>query len=277
MVVNMVIFDRVRNISQERTNINNMNNMNNSNPSHDVIALIPAYNEEKTIENIIKKTIEQNACPIVIDDCSSDKTYELASKTHNVLVLRNKENLGKGPAIQIARKFISKMPNLLKAKAVVILDADFQYSPKEFTNLTQPIVDGKADIVLGFRHEKDIPYFRHSIANKIWTKSINFFYNCKDIHGKPIKDICALRAYSMDTFMNVERFDDPNWLTPRGFITEAHVLIEAIKNNLKIDQSYVKVKYYEKSSVRRGIRMFLGIEFYILKNGIPYLLKRIIK
>jgi len=241
--------------------------------------VVKARNEEALIELTLQKLITQSIKPsqiIVIDDGSTDKTHEMASKISGVLVLRNKKNLGKGSAIQMARKSILENSNLLKSKAVVILDADLQYDPKEMKKLTQTIIDEETDIVLGSRNG-DIPYFRHLIANKIWTKSINLLFGYKDVNGELIKDICAMRAYSMETFMNVDKFDDPNWLTPKGYITEVYVLIEAIKRRLKIGQVHVRVNYNRKSSIHRGIRMFLGIEFYILKKGIPYLIKRIIK
>lgn len=235
---------------------------------NNIVALIPAFNEEKTIETVIKKTLEQNVRPVVIDDGSKDKTYELASKWENgkTLIVRNRTNLGKGPTIMKGREEIIKDPTLLKRKVVVILDADMQYDPKLIKKLPPSIFEGKADISLGVR--RDIPYLRHSIANKIWTFLFNLFFDYKDINGNFIYDICAIRAYSMRTFLNIDNFGP-------GYVTETCILVEAVKKGWKIDQFPVEVNYKQKSGFLRGTRMFGGIFIELLKEGVPFSLKRL--
>lgn len=235
---------------------------------NDIVAIIPAYNEEKTIGTVIKKTLEQDVTSVVIDDGSKDKTYELASKWENgkTLIIRNRKNLGKGSTIMKGREEIKKNPSLLKRKVVVILDADMQYDPKLIKELPPSIFEGKTDLVLGVR--RDIPYFRHWFANKIWAKVFGLLFGYKDINGNPIEDICAVRAYSMQAFLNIDKFGP-------GYVTETAILIEAVKKGWKIDQFQVDVNYNEKTGPKKGIRMFAGIFYMLLKEGIPYSLKRL--
>ncbi len=237
-----------------------------------VVALIPAYNEEKTIETVIEKTLKQNVKPVVVDDGSEDRTYELASKWKNgeTLIVRNGKNLGKGLATERGRTEIIKHPSFLKSKVVAILDADSQYD-LEVKKLPSSIFNGEADIALGVRKKEDISYFRHWIANRLWVATFNLLFGCKDIHGNPIQDVCALRAYSMKTFLNIDNFGSGYG----GYVTETSILVEALKKGWRVDQFPVKVRYNGPSGIPRGIRMFLGIWIFLLKEGIPYSLKRL--
>jgi len=236
---------------------------------NDTIALIPAYNEEKTIEKVIKNTMKEKVHTVVIDDGSIDKTFKLASKW-KIPVFKNEKNLGKGAAIERGQTEIIKDPNLLKSNVVTILDGDSQYE-LDRKELPPSIFNGEADIALGVRKKEDIPYFRHWIANRLWMATFNLLFGYKDIHGNPIKDVCALRAYSMKTFLNIDNFGSGYG----GYVTETSILVEAVKKDWKIDQFPVKVKYNEPSGVPRGIRMFLGIWIFLLKEGIPYSLKKL--
>lgn len=230
------------------------------------IAVIPAFNEQEMISKVLTRTLEQNVHTVVIDDGSTDKTYQIISKfrKYGVHILRNNSNLGKGDAIKKAREYILNNKILSKAKSVVILDADYQYDPVLIRDLTKDIQENKVDIVLGVRPK--IRFTRHYIANKIWRVTFNILFDYRDVEGNEIRDICAIRAYSMRLFKEIENFG-------LGYLTEANMLIKAAKNGWRISQSILqedKFFYYEKSPILRGIRMFYGIEFHILKEGLKY-------
>ena len=146
--------------------------------------LIPAYNEESTLSNIVTKVQEVELVNgvgkeiIIINDCSSDSTYavakELAAQYDNVTVYSHDINKGKGAAIHTG---ISKATG----KYLVIQDADLEYDPREFNLLLQPIVDGFADVVYGTRFYGGRPhrilFFWHTIGNKLLTFLSNVFTN----------------------------------------------------------------------------------------------------
>ncbi len=119
----------------------------------DVSILVPALNEEDTIGEVVERLL---ALPIskqviVIDDGSTDRTPEiLAGYGDAIVVLRNEVRGGKGAAIRKA------IPHAT-GKAVIIQDADLEYSPEQIPSLVAPIVEGEARAVYGTRFSKGFP------------------------------------------------------------------------------------------------------------------------
>ena len=115
-----------------------------------VSIIIPCFNEEKTISEIIhpvKKNINDNDEIIVIDDYSTDKTRDilegdLKNKINNLIL--NEKNFGKDYSI---RKGIEKS----KGDIILIQDADLEYDPSDYQRLLKPIKEGFADVVYGSR------------------------------------------------------------------------------------------------------------------------------
>ena len=145
-----------------------------------VSIIIPCFNEENTISNIInsvKKHINEKDEIIVIDDYSSDKTRTILENDFkdniNQLVL-NEKNYGKGYSI---RKGIEKA----KGDIILIQDADLEYDPSDYKRLLKPIKEGVADVVYGSRfigsEEKRVIYFWHMIGNKFLTLLSNMLTN----------------------------------------------------------------------------------------------------
>ena len=114
-----------------------------------IIIFVPAYNEEKTIFNLIKEIPSfpnMNQKIIVVDDGSTDTTLVTAKKA-GAIVISNKKNLGLGYSFKIA------LVEALKESAdiVVILDGDGQYNPKHINKLISPLLREEADLVQGNR------------------------------------------------------------------------------------------------------------------------------
>lgn len=112
------------------------------------IAIIPAYNEEKNIENIISQTKKYVDHILVINDGSTDKTRELAKKA-GAEVFSHKKNQGLGITIRTGYLLALNM----EYDIVVQIDADGQYNPSEIPALVRPILEDDADMVLGSRLE----------------------------------------------------------------------------------------------------------------------------
>jgi len=114
--------------------------------------IIPAYNEEKTIAEIIRRVqaVELDKEIIVVDDASTDRTglilREIAGKQsgNDFRIFRHEANQGKGSAIRTGLK--EAVGDL-----VVIQDADLEYDPQDYHLLVRPIVEGRADVVYGSR------------------------------------------------------------------------------------------------------------------------------
>ena len=111
-----------------------------------VIAVIPAYNEERFIGSVVLKTLPYVREVIVVDDGSTDGTGSLAALA-GALVIRHEKNQGKGSALNTGLA----AANQYLPEAIVILDADGQHCIEDLPKVVTPILDGKADLVIGSR------------------------------------------------------------------------------------------------------------------------------
>lgn len=143
--------------------------------------IIPAFNEEKTILELLNKVNEVNIIDvekevIVVDDCSIDNTFRLL-ETNNKLftkLIKLKKNRGKGAAVK---------RGLLEATGDYILfqDADLEYDPNDYKKLLEPVLRFKADVVIGSRLSASqltrVYYFWHKLGNKFITLLFNILNN----------------------------------------------------------------------------------------------------
>ena len=139
--------------------------------------VMPVYNERATIDEIIPRVL---AVPIpteliVVDDCSTDGTrqrLEALQREHSFTLLLQERNQGKGAALR--RGFAAVTGNI-----VAVQDADLEYSPEEFPQLAELIIDGRADVVYGSRFlgRHRVFLFTHYVGNRVLTLLTNVLYN----------------------------------------------------------------------------------------------------
>ncbi len=213
-----------------------------------LIVQIPCYNEEATLPatfNDIPKTIEGiNIVEImIIDDGSTDKTIEVAKElgVHHIIV--NKNNKG------LARTFRAGINACLHLNADIIVntDGDNQYAGWDIPKLIQPILDGKADVVVGDRNTGSVAHF--SPFKKFLQKVGS--YVVKTLSGVQVPDaVSGFRAYSRDAALHL------NIVSPFSYTIEA--LIQAGKKHMAVTS--VPVETNEKT---RESRLFSSIPKFI--------------
>lgn len=142
--------------------------------------VIPAYNEEKTIREIVEQVLARDEVSelVIVDDFSTDNTlqvlHDLASADTRIKLCFHDKNQGKGAAIRTGFQHIS-------SDIVLIQDADLEYDPSEYPKLLKPILSGRADVVYGSRFmgsgEHRVLYFWHCLGNSFLTFLSNMFTN----------------------------------------------------------------------------------------------------
>lgn len=226
---------------------------------------LPAFNEEKNIASIIMKLEEITDTIIVCNDGSSDLTGKIASKM-GAIVINHEKNLGYGAAI---RTIFLKSKDL-DVDILVTFDADGQHSVLDIKNVTAPILEKNADLVIGSRFldnsEGNIPSYRKT-GIQIITKLTNISLNEK------IKDSqSGFRAYSKEVISKITPSD-------YGMGVSSEILIKASNNNFRITEVPIKISYEGDTSthhpVSHGISVtlstlkFISIEHPLKFYGIP--------
>lgn len=154
--------------------------------SHTLSVIVPAYNEENTIQRILQKIGEVELMGgtqkeiIVVNDCSADNTerrvreFQEQHPEMNIVYKKHEVNKGKGAALRTGIQSAT-------GDFVIVQDADLEYDPNEFNILMKPILDGFADVVYGSRFMGGRPhrilFFWHTIGNKMLTFASNMFTN----------------------------------------------------------------------------------------------------
>ena len=142
--------------------------------------IMPAYNEERTIEEIIARVLKTELVSeiVIVDDGSKDKTREILSKyaedkSGKFTIIFHEQNQGKGAAVRTGIK-------AAKGDIILVQDADLEYSPTDYANLLEPILDGRADVVFGSRFlggPHRVLFFWHYMVNKMLTFLSNLLTN----------------------------------------------------------------------------------------------------
>lgn len=195
--------------------------------------VIPAYNEEKVIQDVIREIQAAGYKNIiVVDDGSADQTYAKAKKIPGVIALKHPINRGKGAATKTG----IEAAKMLEAGIIVTMDGDGQHNPADIARLIEPIKSNHCDVVLGTRliDPKGMP--RHKIlANWVGNAVTWYFY------GLWVSDSqSGFRAYSRHASELI------NTKTDR-YEYDSEVIREIYTYKLKYKEVPIEVRYTDYS------------------------------
>jgi glycosyltransferase involved in cell wall biosynthesis len=217
-------------------------------------ALIPAYNEEDNIEEVLRRLKKVNhIIPLVVDDGSTDRTAELARK-NGAIVIRFPKNRGKGEALKTGFEYISKHKN---ARYIVLVDSDLQFFPEESIKILKALRKG-ANFVIGYRNFSKIP-LANRMGNHIWIFTFNLLF------GSDIKD-----ANSGFIGMDIKTIKLIKGHVGGGYIIDNGLRAAVVRHKLKIKHVPVTIVYGRKRDIKRFARMFFGNFYFIVKEGLKY-------
>ncbi len=192
-----------------------------------IAVLIPCYNEEQTIEKVVRDTRAAlpDAVVYVYDNNSTDRTVELAKGAG--AIVRHEYMQGKGNVIR-------RMFREIDAEAYIMVDGDDTYPMEYAAEMVDKVLDHNADMVVGDRlsstyfTENKRPF--HNFGNSLVRASINSLFKCE------IKDIMTgFRAFS---YQFVKTFP----VMSKGFEIETEMTIHAVSNNMQVENVVVEYR-----------------------------------
>jgi glycosyltransferase involved in cell wall biosynthesis len=197
--------------------------------------VIPAYNEEKTIVEIVNQVLRQEYVHeiIIVNDCSKDKTVEVLNvfkDNKKVRLINHVVNQGKTGALKTGFSHVT-------GNIVIIQDADLEYDPDEYKYILEPIIQNRADVVYGsrflVRKASRVHYFFHYVANKSLTFFMNIFTNMN------MTDIeTCYKCFKAPIIKNMQ-------ITSKGFGFEVEVTANIAKLQCRVYE--VPISYYGRS------------------------------
>ncbi len=226
-----------------------------------LIINIPAFNEEAVIGNTIShmprhfRGIDEVLIQIV-DDGSTDQTAEVAKAAGADFVLKHGINR------KLGVMFATASENALKqgADIMVNIDADGQFDSGEIQKLIDPILENKADMVVGDRFSqssaKNIPFIKDAL-NRLGASLVGSFLNVKT------DDLtCGFRAHSRETLLRLNN--------PTGFTYTQETIIDAIGKNLRVIWLPVQVTYFadRKSKIVKSVYSFVNNSARIILKAV---------
>lgn len=197
-----------------------------------IVTIIPAFNEEEFIKNVINGVL-MHSDVIVVDDGSNDDTFNIA-KEYATFTIKHNKNQGKGAAIKTGlKKALSEGYNLF-----VLMDGDEQHNPEFIPNLVSKLDNG--DIIIGSRflgNDPDDMPIQRRLSNRLTTKLIKFAtgYNITDSQS----GFRSLSSSAARFFVDIPYND---------YIYESEMFYYASKHNMVIIEEKIPCVYKNEVS-----------------------------
>lgn len=201
--------------------------------------IVPAYNEEQTLPNILERIIQielrMEKEIIVVDDGSLDNTSKVVGEFNTVKLLRHEKNQGKAEALRTGLKYCT-------GDIIVFQDADGEYNPKDIPHLIKPLLEEEADVVYGSRFlgKMGRMSFSHWIGNKFLTWVTRILYKAD------ITDMeTGYKVFKREVFGEIK-------IESEGFEIEPEITAKVLKSDFQLVEVPIGYKYREKGEAKIG-------------------------
>ncbi|MBI4972430.1 MAG: glycosyltransferase family 2 protein [Candidatus Omnitrophica bacterium] len=210
--------------------------------------IIPTYNEENKIGELVKQIRQLGLETVVIDDGSADNTSRVA-QDNGAVVLRNDRNQGKGASLIKGFSYASNNG----ADAVITMDGDGQHRPCDIVNFIDLAKFSKARVIVGNRMSKakTMPLIR------LWTNRLMSWFISLVVKQKIPDTQCGFRLIKKEVLEKLK-------LCTSKYETESEILIQASRLGFKIESVPIKTIYAgEKSQINPFVDTLRFIRFII--------------
>ncbi|MGA7723361.1 MAG: glycosyltransferase family 2 protein [Ignavibacteriaceae bacterium] len=215
--------------------------MNNILEKNKICAVVPFYNENKTIREIINRTLPYAGLIIAVNDGSTDNSCDEVPVNEKVILLSHSTNRGKGFALNIG--FLESIKRA--SYITVTLDADLQHIPEIIPELILGLE--KYDVVIGNRlnNTKNMPLMR-ILSNKLTSLLLSI-----KTKQKLFDTQSGFRAYRTNILEDILP-------TYTGFEAESEMIVKAAEHNYKINFVPIPTIYADEKSKMRSIQAIIG-------------------
>ncbi|PIN75796.1 hypothetical protein COV17_03565 [Candidatus Woesearchaeota archaeon CG10_big_fil_rev_8_21_14_0_10_36_11] len=209
------------------------------------VVIIPAYNEEKTLRNVIHAVKKYVQDIIIVDDGSHDTTEQIVQE-ENVIFLKHAVNLGKGAALKTGCDYAITQ----NVHNIIVMDADGQHDPEKIPEFIEKL--NNVNLVFGYRTLGTSMPFVLRFGNAFINKTTKILY------GITVKDTqCGYRAFTAETYKKIR------W-NASDYSMESEMIARAGKHKVSYAQIPIQTIYadkYKGTTVLDGVsivmKMFL--------------------
>jgi len=211
-----------------------------------IFVVLPAYNEEKTIAKVMEDLMKMGFEVVVVDDGSKDNTYNIASniiqENNHGFICKHLLNRGLGAALRTGiEASLMEDPDV-----IVTFDADGQHDPQDILNVSKPIINGDADVVVGKRNFREMPLSK-KLGNQIMNLITLIFYGIKVNDSQS-----GLRAFNRKAAESI-------MINARDYGVSSEIVGEVKRHKLKFKEVTIKTIYTEYS-MTKGTNLSEGLK-----------------
>lgn len=212
--------------------------------------LVPVYNEENTVREVVSSLINRDYNVICVNDGSQDNSANILNELKELYpskinIYTHLINMGLGAALRTGMLAAIK----LNAKYLVTFDADGQHDIEDIPKVTKPLIDNEADVVIGVRSFEDMPATRR-LGNQGMNLVTKIFY------GANVSDSqSGLRAFKCKILKKIH-------LRTFDYGISSEIIKEVQKNNFKMKEVGIETIYTDETQ-NKGTDTFVAIKIIL--------------